>query len=226
MYLPAPLTQDEERCIVDSILRRKMAFITGYFGDNQRAVQRIAKATRAVLECPLVQVFRCPQSRYKFIPSYTLMFGQFRQCLRAVPEKCPSWQDFHDQFRKTSRPPQDLETLMQGLSKLPKWQFLGVGSAFVPNLGNTKQKPIDWNRWFPHVHQVPIWYGTSIPSKASLIKQNQKKEMDSHTPAPTPPQSRPSGAMGKSKGKPPTKTKTKTKHFPPEVVGRSSADAR
>ena len=208
MYLPAPLTQDEERCIVDSILRRKMAFITGYFGDNQRAVQRIAKATRAVLECPLVQVFRCPQSRYKFIPSYTLMFGQFRQCLRAVPEKCPSWQDFHDQFRKTSRPPQDLETLMQGLSKLPKWQFLGVGSAFVPNLGNTKQKPIDWNRWFPHVHQVPIWYGTAIPSRYSQRRQSSASSAPTAAPEPTLPQSRPIDA-GKAEELPQTKKKKK-----------------
>ena len=207
MYFLAPLTQDEERCIVDSILRRQMAFITGYFGDNQRAVQRIAKATRAVLESPLVQVFWFPQSRLKFIPSYTLMFGHFRQCLRAVPETSPSWGEFHEHFHACSRPPHDLEALMQGFSKLPKWRYLGVGSAFVPNLGNTKQKPIDWNRWFPHVHQVPLWYGTSTPSFTSQIKQHSTRIAE---PEPPLPQSRPIAAGGEEQ-----LTKTQTKRARP-----------
>ena len=191
MHFPAPLIQDEERCIVDSILRRQMVFITGYFGDNQRAVQRIAKATRAVLESPLVQVFKFPQSRLKFIPSYALMFGHFRQCLRPHPETSPSWREFQEHIHADSGPPRDLEALMQGLSKLPKWQYLGVGSAFVPNLGNTKHKPIDWNRWFPHVHQVPIWYGTAIPSRYSQRRQSSASSAPTAAPEPTLPQSRP-----------------------------------
>ena len=202
-----------------------MALLIGYFGNNKGPVQRIAKDTRAVLDGPMAQTWMFPQSRPMFMPSYTLVFGQFRACVCPPVELSPSWGEFQHQKCGFQKMPDDLTMLMLSLPRLPKWPFLAMGSPFVPHLGKIIQKKIDWSRWFPHVHQLPIWYGCSIPSKASQARQEGLAK-GSGKPAPTLPQSRPDGAMGKGKGKPPTKGKTKTKRArpsmastPPEVVG-------
>ena len=236
MYFPDTLTRHEERCVVDCVLRRKMAFLTGYFANNKCAVQRIAKDTRAVLDGPMAQTWMLPQSRPMFMPSYTLLFGQFRACACPPMELSPNWAEFQEQKCGIHRPPEDLTMLMLSLTKLPKWHFLATGSAFVPRLGKITQKQVDWGRWFPHVHQLPIWYATSIPSKASRERQEGRAK-GSCKPAPTSPQSRPKGAMGEGKGRTKAKTKTMAKCArpsrpsmsstpPPEVVGGISADAQ
>ena len=222
MYFPETLTRQEEKCVVDCVLRRKMALLTGYFGNNKGPVQRIAKDTRAVLDGPMAQTWMFPQSRPMFMPSYTLVFGQFRACVCPPVELSPSWGEFQHQKCGFQKMPDDLTMLMLSLPRLPKWPCLAMCSPFVPHLGKIIQKKIDWNRWFPHVHQLPIWYGCSIPSKVSQARQEGLAK-GSGKPAPTFPQSRPSGAMGKGKGKPQGKTKTKRPRpsMVPEVVGGS-----
>ena len=224
LYFPKQISPSQEKCIIDSILRRQVAFLTGYFGNNKASVQRIARNSRAVMDAPLLQIWSFPQSRHKFIPSYTLVFGQFRHAWCSIPELSPNWSDFHDHFKDCSREMEDLEGLMIGLSRLPVWDYQGLGTPYVPMLGNIKQKPVDFAKWLPHVHQLPIWYGTSIPSRASQRKQFKRGRSDGKLaesgPADALPQSRPADTLPQSRlpgagdGEPKGKAKARPKRRP------------
>ena len=177
MYFPETLSDTEERCIVDSVLRYKMAFLIGYFGPNKDGVARIGKDTRAIASGPMAQVFAFPQSRLQFIPSYMMVFGHYRNIHEV--KTAPVWAEFHEHFRQCSRPSYELEDMMLPISQMPSWTKVDRGSPFVPNLGTIKQKPVDWKWWTPHVHQMVIWYGTSIPSASSQSRQHAYRVRDS-----------------------------------------------
>ena len=61
------------------------------------------------------------------------------------------------------------------LDSIPCWRWNDLGSAFVPNHGNAKMKPVDFERWFPHSFQTCVWLGTATPSHNSQQKAAKGK---------------------------------------------------
>jgi hypothetical protein len=181
---PEKLTDAQTDCLADCVVRRQVALLTGYFGDNKEAVEKIAIKARAVHDMPLVQPFLTedPQSRTganapaQFMPAYFVPFGKPRRVSQPKVESQPCWQAFHAKFKDRSRRADDLQDMMLPFSRLPRWPWNEKASVLLPSLGNLKTKPIDWARWIPHVHQVAVWYGTAIPSKSSQEKQAARRK--------------------------------------------------
>ena len=165
--------------LVDSILRQNIAILTGFFGNEKDVVEEIAERTRAILDQPLVQPFwRQPNVKdatgrdfmtwkYQFMPSYLMFYGDYRTASRPGQEEAPVVTDWTDHG-------EDIEDWLLGWSRLPRWTNNDEGSAHVPNLGNIKQKKVDWDRWLPGVHQLFVWLFTSTPSYKSQKRQELK----------------------------------------------------
>ena len=98
-------------------------------------------------------------------PSFDLLFGFYRA--------------IHWPSGGTVLPPfwqlgEDVRNDMVHVDRIPAWLRHDEGSAFVPNHGQVKMKPMDFARWFPHAFQTCVWLGTSTPSKQSQQKQLER----------------------------------------------------
>ena len=68
----------------------------------------------------------------------------------------------------------------RGEGEGPRWPLNDRGAPLVPNVGAIKLKAVTWERangvknWIPHVYQTPLWLGTSVPSKSSQERQEQR----------------------------------------------------
>ena len=62
----------------------------------------------------------------------------------------------------------------------PRWPLNDRGAPLVPSVGAIKLKAVAWDRsggaknWIPHVYQTPLWLGTSVPSKSSQKRQEER----------------------------------------------------
>ena len=184
-------------------------------------VEYIGYNGNAVLDLPVVQVFSeeaeeeytdgQAQSRsleYHALPMYTVFFSNFRSC-DLQWEDCPTVSDLRKHTRSRGQEsPFTLASrggeMVQWFGKSrgdgpgPRWPLNDRGAPLVPSVGAIKLKAVAWDRsggaknWIPHVYQTPLWLGTSVPSKSSQKRQEQRIQ-----------------AKGKKKGKQNSKKKGK-----------------
>jgi len=146
--------------LAEWVVQNRLAMLTGFFGNHQELISRLAALSGAVWQTPLYQEVRARRSRgwQRFVqPSYFLLFGFYRAIRWPTEEAVPP-----DNFQLGD----DIWDGMIPAERVPCWDDNEEGSVFVPNHGNVKMKPVDWERWCPHTFQTCVWLGTATPSKS------------------------------------------------------------
>ena len=189
-------------CVVDCTRRHGLQFITGWFGNDPTVVEHIGYRGNAVLDLPLVQVFSekserwtddTGQSRgreYHALPQYTVIFSDYRNCDFRWEERPPISELQKNTRSRGHESPFRLQinggAMVQWFGKHrgegvgPRWPPNDRGAPLVPSVGAIKLKAVTWERangvknWIPHVYQTPLWLGTSVPSKSSQERQEQR----------------------------------------------------
>ena len=152
----------------------RLAMLTGFFSPRQELMTELATMTGSVFQMPLYQelcTVGCTDGRSRgwrclMHPSYFLLFGLFR-AIRWPSERTV----LPDNFQLGD----DVWDDMIPLDSIPYWRWNDLGSAFVPNHGNVKMKPVDFERWFSHSFQTCVWLGTATPSHKSQQKAAKGK---------------------------------------------------
>ena len=161
--------------LAEWIVRSRVSIVTGYFGDNKLQVQKLAMRAKAISSNPIAQWLKVPRDhifpavadgierpmRTVCHPSYFLCFGYYRRIQMCDPTPVP------DQWTLGA----DLQREMIDVKRCPIWPLNDFGSPFVKHLGAIKTKAVDWNWWIHNVVQSCVWFGTSMPSKNSQVKQ-------------------------------------------------------
>jgi len=151
------------------ILKDRVAFLTGWFGNHPAAVADLAKLAGAISTGPIAQVIvenggwsRGPS----FMPNYLLAFGPYNRY------ECPEDPaEFPEDFPTMA---DDLWEVMVPLDQMPDWENSSLGNPSVPQLGKIVAKDPNFKRWRHNVFQTVLWIGTSTPSKNSQKRQSQK----------------------------------------------------
>ena len=161
--------------LAEWIVRSRVSIVTGYFGDNKPQLRKLAMKAKAISATPIAQWLKVPrdhifpavadaiEGRMRTVchPSYFLCFGYYRRIHMCDPTPVP------EQWTLGA----DLQREMIDVTRCPIWPLNDFGSPFVKHLGAIKTKAVDWDRWIRNVVQSCVWFGTSMPSKKSQVKQ-------------------------------------------------------
>ena len=157
--------------LAEWVVQDRLAALTGFFGNQKHLISRLAEWSGAVLSTPMYQDVSSWDDRSRgwrslVHPSYFLLFGFYR-AIRWPSEPAVLPEDFPLG--------DDIWHGMIPVERVPWWDLNEEGSVFVPNHGNVKMKPVDWERWCPHTFQTCVWLGTATPSKSSQRKRGTGK---------------------------------------------------
>ena len=177
-----PMSASCATAVAARSLRFGVSVLTGYFGDQKDAVEEIATTCGALGEQPLAQPFHLPTSPH-FIPSYFMFLGGCKFLKLPAVAEAPRWSGWLacvDGTNNTSLCPYLLPW-----SRLPLWPKRELSQYEIPQarvdgtvncqfLGTIKSKPVNFTKWQPSVHQVPVWIGSTRPSKGSGKKTTER----------------------------------------------------
>ena len=194
-----PMSASCATAVAARSLRFGVSVLTGYFGDQEDAVEEIATTCGALGEQPLAQPFHLPTSPH-FIPSYFMFLGGCKSLKLPAVAEAPRWSGWLacvDGTNNTSLCPYLLPW-----SRLPLWPKRELSQYEIPQarvdssvngqfLGTIKSKPVNFSKWQPSVYQVVVWIGSTRPSKGPGKKTTERI------------------AKGKGKGKGKSKAKKK-----------------
>ena len=175
LRVQAGISDEQVDDLAEWIVRSRVSIVTGYFGDNKPQLRKLAMKAKAISATPIAQWLKVPRDhifpavadaierpmRTVCHPSYFLCFGYYRRIHMCDPTPVP------DQWTLGA----DLQREMIDVTRCPIWPLNDFGSPFVKHLGAIKTKAVDWNWWIHNVVQSCVWFGTSMPSKNSQVKQ-------------------------------------------------------
>ena len=171
--------ESDAEALVEWVVVDRVAVLTGFFGQAKNFVEKLAKDAGAIYKHPLYQGVQCrpweyyaqatgaiyKPWEYYALPTYFLLFG-FHRAIN-LP-------DLHTVVPDHMAMGDDIMWEMISWEEIPAWPASDNGSAFAPNLGNIKMKPVDYNRWFSHAFQTCLWLGTSKPNNNSLANEQHR----------------------------------------------------
>jgi len=162
--------------LINWVVTERVALLTGSFGTNKQLVEEIACSANAIYMRPLFQGVDCSRGEdtgrslaltHWSHPSYWLLFGYHKAITLVDP-----FTIMPDDYEIG----EDILEEMVSIADLPEWRKNSEGNALIPSLGHIKTKKADMGRWIPHMFQTFIIFGTSRPSKQSILTQQTNRE--------------------------------------------------
>ena len=152
--------------VAEWIARDRIAILTGFFSRDWDLMSQLFSMSGATFQTPMYQEMaiksRSRGWQYLYHPTYFVLYG-FYKAIR--------WPSGETRLPDYWQLGEDVRNDMVPVDRIPAWLRNDEGSAFVPNHGQVKMKPVDFARWFTHAFQTCVWIGTSTPSKQSRQRQ-------------------------------------------------------
>ena len=173
LYVHRAVSKADKERITQWLVVKRIAVLCGVYpkGENTCSfVSDLARDAWAVGWRPCAQEVGVKTNRSggvvaKTHPSFIMCFGFFNKFV--WPESAsPVPEDFEmgaDILRELIR-----------TDEIPWWDENYIGSTSVPKLGSIKQKSPNFAMWCRNSYQNAVWLGTSIPSKSSQAKAQER----------------------------------------------------
>ena len=100
-------------------------------------------------------------------PSFIICFGFFNKFV---------WPDSASPVPENFEMGADVLKELSRTDEIPWWDENYIGSTSVPKLGSIKQKSPNFALWCRNSYQNAVWLGTSIPSKSSQAKAQERAQ--------------------------------------------------
>ena len=190
-YFPTALLPPQVDLVVETILRRSVSLITGFWGGdgiNTASVQRLADMAHASGDGALTNAFSAgPRTRSRglirdiltrssdvYFPNYYILFGPCNELQsRRREEPTVTWEELVKFHKEWGSDVDDFTALIS--PSIPLWAEASEGSPFSPLLGQVKLKPVRLERWRPGTMQLPIWLGRSVPGINARAKGKKRQ---------------------------------------------------